>query len=143
MKRVIILSIATFALAGCSFLTEGVRQDISVSTTPSGANCTFMRMGQKVAEINPTPGSATIRKDKHDLSVECEKEGYQKAVMANKSDVAAASFGNILIGGIPGVITDVATGASNKYDTKMEIVLVPVAAEPETLSEAETGPLIN
>lgn len=143
MIRVLTLGVAAFALAGCSFLTEGVRQDIAVSTTPSGASCAFMRSGQKIAEVNPTPGSAIIRKDKYDITVECEKEGYQKATMLNKSDVAAASFGNILIGGIPGIITDMATGANNKYDTKMDIALQPVESPTAAAAPTEMAPLTN
>jgi len=143
MVRVLILGVLSLALAGCSFLTEGVRQNISVNTTPAGADCTFIRGGQKIAEINPTPGSAIIRKAKFDITVECEKEGYQKATMLNKSDVAAASFGNILIGGVAGVITDVATGASNKYDPKMDITLQPVAQPTAAATPAEMAPLTN
>tara|TARA_R110000868_G_scaffold51796_5_gene163716 strand:- start:302 stop:733 length:432 start_codon:yes stop_codon:yes gene_type:complete len=143
MIRVLTLGVAAFALAGCSFLTEGVRQDISVSTTPSGAACVFMRGGQKIAEVNPTPGSAIIRKDKHDITVECEKEGYQKATMLNESDVAAASFGNIIIGGVPGIITDLATGASNKYDPKMNITLQAVENPTAAVSPTAMAPLTN
>ena len=144
MIRVMTLGVAAFALSGCAFLTEGVRQDISVSTTPSGASCAFMQGGQKIAEVNPTPGSAIIRKSKYDITVECEKEGYQKATMLNKSDVAAASFGNILIGCAVGVVTDIATGASNKYDPKMEITLqadaTPTIVAPTEMAPVKTGP---
>ena len=142
MIRVLTLGVAAFALSGCSFLTEGVRQDISVSTTPAGASCAFMQGGKKIAEVNPTPGSAIIRKSKYDIMVECEKEGYQKATMLNKSDVAAASFGNLIIGGVPGVITDMAT--SNKYDPQMDITLeaavTPSTVAPTKMAPVETGP---
>ena len=143
MKRVLTLGIAAVALSGCAFVTEGVRQDISVNTTPQGANCAFMRSGQKIAEVNPTPGSATIRKTKDDITLECEKDGYQKATLANKSDFAAATVCNVIIGGLVGVVVDVATGSVNKYDDKMDIVLQPVPTPTAEVTPKETGPLTN
>jgi hypothetical protein len=137
MKRVILLGSVAFALAGCSTVTEGTRQNISVNTTPPGANCTFMRQGASLGSVNPTPGTLKIRKLKYDISVECEKPGYQKVTAMNHSSVAAATFGNILIGGVAGWIVDSATGSDNKYDSVVNLTMTPVA----TTSIAPVAPM--
>ncbi len=53
----------------------------------------------------------------------CEKEGYRTGEAAVESDIAAMTFGNIILGGGIGVVIDAASGASNKYDPASHIVL--------------------
>lgn len=148
MKRAILLGSVAFALAGCSTVTEGTRQNISVNTSPPGANCTFMRQGASIGSINPTPGTLKIRKLKYDITVECEKEGYQKTTAINHSSVAAATFGNILIGGVAGWIVDSSTGSDNKYDSVVNMTLPPISASATPapsapVAQASGAPLTN
>jgi hypothetical protein len=89
-------------LGACSSIIEGTSQKIMVNTNPSGADCAFVREGVSIARVNPTPGAATIKKTKHDMNIVCNLEGYQEAVFWNKSDVAGATLGNILLGGFVG-----------------------------------------
>lgn len=112
---------------GCSSVLEGTTQDIVVSTKPSGADCDFVRGGHTIARVSPTPGSATVDKTRHDITIQCELEGYRKATYLNKSDYAAASFGNLIAGGIIGVGVDAVSGAQNKYTSPVNIVLTPEA----------------
>lgn len=71
-----------------------------------------------------------IEKSKHDISVECSKEGYQMATFNNHSDVAGATVGNVLLGGLIGWGIDSATGSDNKYEGNVNITLVPVVPAP-------------
>jgi hypothetical protein len=43
------------------------------------------------------------------------------------SEFQAATFGNILLGGIIGVAVDAASGAMNKYPEQVSFVMVPVS----------------
>lgn len=106
-----------------------------MNTNPEGANCSLNREGVSIARISPTPGAATIQKTKHDITISCEKESFHEATYFNKSDVAGATVGNIILGGGIGWIIDSASGADNKYTSPVNITLVP-------LTEPKPAPMV-
>lgn len=122
MKKFILLA-AVSALAGCSSIIEGTSQELLINTTPEGANCALEREGQVIGRVSETPGGITVKKSKHDITVICTKKGYETAKFFNKSDVAGATVGNIILGGGIGWAIDSANGADNKYTTPMNITL--------------------
>lgn len=124
-KTLIPLLALSFSTAGCSSIIEGTSQELTVNTNPSGASCSLERQGASIARIDPTPGAATIKKTKYDITVKCDKDGYQQATYLNHSGAAGATFGNIILGGGIGWAIDSASGADNKYDTPVNITLVP------------------
>jgi hypothetical protein len=97
-----------------------------VNTNPAGAACSLNRQGSSIARIEPTPGAATIKKTKYDITIVCNKEGFQEATYLNHSGAAGATFGNIVLGGGIGWAIDSASGADNKYDTPVNLTLVRV-----------------
>ncbi len=123
MRSFLALSLSLFVLASCSSIVEGTSQEIVINTTPEGANCALEREGQVIGRVNPTPGAITVKKTKHDITIICTKSGYQKATFMNKSDVAGATVGNIILGGGIGWAIDSASGADNKYTTPVNITL--------------------
>ena len=118
------LAAAGLLLAGCSSIIEGTTQEVFVNTNPAGAACDFLRQGQRIARVDPTPGATTIKKTKHDIVIECTLDGYQKATYHNKSDAAQATFGNIVLGGGIGWAIDSASGADNKYTSPVNLTLL-------------------
>ncbi len=116
-------------MSGCSSIVEGTSQQIHVNTDPTGANCALKRQNIVIAQINPTPGAAKIEKTKYDITIVCDKDGYQEATYLNKSGAAAATFGNILAGGGIGWAIDSASGADNKYESDVSIVLTPATKQ--------------
>lgn len=137
MLRAFFIAGVVLALGGCSTVVDGTSQTLGVNTSPAGASCVFNRNGQQIAKIDPTPGTVEIQKTKHDIIVECDKAGYQTATFINKSDVNAATFGNIIIGGGIGWAIDSATGSDNKYQATMNLTLAPEAAPPAPVAENE------
>jgi hypothetical protein len=121
---------AASSVTGCASIIEGTSQEILVNTNPAGANCAFEREGSVIARIAQTPGGATIRKTKHDITVRCTKEGYQEATYLNNSGAAGATFGNIVLGGGIGWAIDSASGSDNKYDGVVNLSMVPVGGAP-------------
>jgi len=117
--------LSLLATTACSTIIEGRSQQLTINTNPPEASCILLRQSLPIATINSTPGSAYIEKTKYDITVECTKEGYQKATYLNHSGVAGATFGNIALGGLIGWGVDSATGADNKYETPMNVTLVP------------------
>ena len=134
-----ILMLAVLPCAACSSIIEGTSQQIQVVTNPAGASCTFMREGQPIGTVNPTPGSVLIKKDKHDITVLCDKQGFQQATYLNHSGAAGATFGNIIAGGGIGWAVDSASGADNKYDGVVNMSLVPAAGAAPAPAAAPAG----
>ncbi len=126
--RIVLLLICAVPLGACSSIIEGTSQEIAVNTNPSGAECNFIREGRSIGRISRTPSALTIKKTKHDITIECDLDGYQTATFHNKSDVADATFGNIVLGGGIGWAIDSASGADNMYTSPVNITLVPLKA---------------
>jgi len=111
--------------AGCATLTKGSSQAITVNTDPSGAMCTMTRDAKPVAVVNSTPGSVPVEKARGTIAVLCQKQGYQDAAGALAAEFQPMTFGNILFGGIVGVVVDAASGAMNQYPESVTISLIP------------------
>ena len=71
--KTIVSLFALVSLSACSSIIEGTSQEILVNTNPAGANCSLVREGTSIGRIDPTPGAVTIKKTKHDITVECSK----------------------------------------------------------------------
>ena len=123
---------ACVLLGACSTIIEGRNQQIVVNTNPPGADCAFYRQSAKIGTVQNTAGSALIEKSKYDIWIACVKQGYQQAAYLNHSGVAGATLGNIILGGGIGWAIDSATGSDNKYDSPVNITMVPVQpGQPE------------
>ncbi|MHC5536862.1 hypothetical protein ACYOEI_01150 [Singulisphaera rosea] len=113
------------SLSACSCIIEGTTQQITINTNPAGADCTLKRQEEVLGHVNPTPGSLLVKKTKYDINISCDKKGYQTATYLNHSGAAGATAGNIILGGGIGWAIDSAAGADNKYDSPVNITLVP------------------
>lgn len=119
-----------FLLSACASITEGTTQDISVVTNPAGATCVFERQGMNIGMIVSTPATLNIPKRKYDVTIKCNKPGYQEASYLNHSGLTAVIAANVatdllLTAGLSSII-DSSTGADNKYDSAVNITLIPV-----------------
>ena len=109
-----------------------------------GASCVLEREGQPIATISTTPGSVLIRKTKYDITIKCRKEGFEEAMYLDHSGLASGSVaGNvaadlILTAGLSSIV-DSASGADNKYDSPVNITLIPSSAMPK-MSTPPTAP---
>lgn len=137
------VSFAAICLSGCVSVFEGTSQDISVVTNPSGARCAFKRDdGKDMGSVEATPAKLTVRKSKYDLTITCKKEGYQDAAFVNHSGTSATIAANVavdllLTAGISSIV-DSANGADNKYDSVVNITMIPlntVAPAPGALAQ--------
>jgi hypothetical protein len=121
--------------AGCSSIIEGTSQEIQVNTFPSGASCIFLRRGQPIATVAPTPGSALVKKTKDQIKIVCDKPGYASATLADQSGMAAAAAADVLLP-VLGTAVDSASGADNKYDSPVNLTLAKEAAPPPAPTQA-------
>lgn len=124
LRHVGVLTVAAVGVSACSSIVDGTTQQLFITTTPTGGNCDITRQGTTIGKVNPTPGNVVVEKTKHDITINCVKEGYHTSTYFNKSGVAAATFGNIILGGGIGWAIDSASGADNKYTSPINIDLV-------------------
>jgi hypothetical protein len=97
MIRAIFACAAMLLLSACATIVEGTSQDLSVNTNPAGARCTVNRAGQKIGQVNPTPGIVKVDKTRDDITLVCDKDGYQQATFLVHSGLETATIGNVFI----------------------------------------------
>ena len=108
MKQIlsIFLTLTLFLLqSGCASIVSGRNQDISVRSNPPGASVEIdgMPMGK-------TPVTTEVkRKKRHQIKI--EKQGYLEETRTTKKGFNWWFAGNVIFGGIIGIIIDFATGA--------------------------------
>ena len=112
--KIIPLIIYLFLLSNCASIISDANQPISVDT-PScrGAKCT-LNNSNGVYFLQSTPGTVSVEKAYGDLTVTCEKDG-QTFTSIHKSKANVATYGNILLGGIPGALIDGGSGKGYDY----------------------------
>jgi hypothetical protein len=144
MKFAFVAAIAAagMMLSGCATVFEGTSQEITVVSNPSGASCVFERQGLPIGTIPSTPGVLNIRKSKYDVMIKCNKPGYAEADYLNHSGTTATIAANVaadlvLTAGLSSIV-DSADGADNKYDSAVNVTLLPAlpAAAPASLPTA-------
>jgi hypothetical protein len=94
--------------AGCATIMHGSKQDVAVSSTPSGASVSVdnQPMGNTPTTVNLT------RKDRHVISIEAP--GYRKYDLQLTRGTSGWVWGNLVFGGIPGLAIDAITGSLYK-----------------------------
>ncbi|MFZ5609715.1 MAG: hypothetical protein ACOY99_08895 [Pseudomonadota bacterium] len=142
IQSIIVLAPMMAVLGSCASIISGTSQEITINTNPTGAKCLLERNGQPLAKVD-TPETITIKKTKHDITVTCDKDGFETATYFVKSEIQDATWGNIVAGGGIGWAIDSASGADNKYERYVNVTLVPkglteIAKKP-TASQATEG----
>ncbi|WP_158745104.1 hypothetical protein [Acidisphaera sp. L21] len=112
-------------LSGCAAILEGTVQTITVRTAPIGASCTATRRGDVIAQIASTPAQIQFHRDGGDITVTCQKPGWDPTVSVFEANFNGVTFGNLIIGGEVGLIVDAASGANWAYDQDRTILMNP------------------
>lgn len=116
----------SIVFAGCSTIVKGTEQQVSVSTPGvPGAMCQLTSPGVGTRTVQ-TPGNIILPKSKHNVAVTCRAQCYGDGVATLASHTEVMTAGNVLFGGIIGLGVDAASGAMNKYDPAVEVVMSPM-----------------
>ena len=106
--RILGLGLCAVLFAGCSTITTGTTQPVSVVTPGAdGATCE----------------QAVLPKSQHSVRVFCRKECYTEGEGIINSTFEEMTAGNLLVGGVVGVAVDASSGAMNRYDNRVEIAM--------------------
>ena len=126
MKKVMLLAVVLIGMVlvqGCGTIMSGTTKTVHVSSSPNGAD--FQIVNSRLIPIvnGVTPQNVTLKRNMR-YSVTFEKENYQDQIVPIKMGINVWVFGNVLFGGIPGVIIDAISGASNDIKD-VHVVLMP------------------
>jgi hypothetical protein len=107
---------AILPVAGCASIISGRHAEVTINSFPSDAHVVVRdKRGREVANAITPATVALKRKDKFIFparyTATIEAPGYQPVCVPIGSTVNPWILGNIVIGGIPGLIVDNATGA--------------------------------
>src|SRR6185295_15117491 len=129
--RPVLALLAASLLSGCGAIIQGTRQEITVTSTPSGARCDLKRPnGSIAATVERTPETVRVRKTGDDLMLHCALAGYLPAELPLPSGYGYAVFGNVVLGYGPGWAVDHLSGSDNQYPHEAHVTLVPAAPKP-------------
>lgn len=102
------------ATAGCATIVQGKHQEVSISSSPTGAQVVV-----DSSSVGDTPVVVKLtRKNKHTIRIALE--GYQPYDLITTRGTSGWVWGNIVFGGLIGLIVDASTGAF--YEVKPEMV---------------------
>jgi hypothetical protein len=104
MNRIIAGCVAVVLLSACASIIHGTRQDVGVSSSPTGAQVVIDN-----AAPAKTPYIAKLsRKDSHIVKI--SMDGYAPAELTLTKSVSGWVWGNLVFGGLIGLAVDAMTG---------------------------------
>jgi len=113
MLKTITTATLAITLVGCASITKGTQQTLIFNLEPEQTRCVLTRDGDgEIGTITTKNTTITVGKDKDDIIVKCNADGYQQKVIRLTSSAETA--------GVVGValdlgITDMITGAMWSY----------------------------
>jgi hypothetical protein len=124
LKTIALFLAAIFLLSSCASIVSKSSYPLSINSTPSNATISITdKKGQEIF-LGNTPAVVKLKAgsgffSKAEYQVRFSSPGYDDKVVPVLFDLDGWYFGNILLGGIIGMlIVDPATGAMWKIDTE-------------------------
>ena len=114
--KLTVILVSGIYITGCASIMHGPMQNVAIGSSPDGANAHFKPKSPKGEEITvKTPATVSLhRKFAYDVTV--EKEGYQPQTRQITKTMDGWLLGNIILGGLIGIIIDAITGSTNKLE---------------------------
>lgn len=127
--RIVGIAALCAVVGGCASVARGTTENISILSTPPGAEATVS--GLDVPTACMTPCSVVVKRNA-DISVAFQKEGYAPQTVQLTKEIqstgAAGFAGNVLIGGLVGMGVDAYTGAATDHKPNpVAVTLEPLA----------------
>lgn len=134
------LLILPLLLSACASIIEGSSDTVSIATVPpSQSSCSLSNQRGSWGGI--ASAGATVKRSRTTLDVACTDaatgvQGQQKL----ESGVEPWVFGNILFGGVPGLVTDWITGAAYDYPDNVTVPMGTTQATMEPQPQILSAP---
>ncbi len=125
-KSILAIFLFTFFIS-CSTLTKNPQTPLTIitvcagSSKPHPAQCIVSN--PYIHKEVTTPAVVAIERSSHDLNIKCSIENkiFGEAIISSNTDLDVA--GNIVIGGVIGVVTDFISGNAYEYQPKVQLLL--------------------
>lgn len=110
LRRSIVAFTIAALLTGCGTIVHGTTQEVGFSSDPSGANVEVDGLDK-----GSTPVTVELsRKDTH--TAKFELDGYEPYELTINRKTSGWVAGNIIFGGLIGLVVDASTGGMYKLD---------------------------
>jgi len=132
-KRILFAALIVFCLAifyfSCASIIHGTKQSITINSTPTQAVFEVKTEGGAIVFHGYTPATVSLdRKNAYDVTIYLD--GYQPASLHISKNFDPIFLGNILLGGIIGMVVDYAKGAMYKLSPEtINIMLITASKE--------------
>lgn len=130
------VSFIAFNLHGCATIVSGTTQTINVNSSPAGATVKAEPGGIKTT----TPGKLVLKRSTGPYKITFSLDQYEPYSATLITETNGWAWGNLLFGGIIGVIVDGSTGAATKLspDT-LNVTLVKSKITPSETVDNTLG----
>jgi hypothetical protein len=123
---------ALLALVGCASIISGRQAEVAFDSVPANAEVVIRdKAGRTVASLR-TPGVVSLKRNRRFFmparyTADIVAPGYHAAQVPIRSTINPWIVGNVVVGGIPGLIVDAATGAAwMPRDSQISQQLLPL-----------------
>jgi len=129
MKKIILIGFILGCLSGCASIVSKTEYDVAITSNPGQANFTIVNKKGEQVFSGVTPATATLKSSAgyfqgQSYTVKFTKEGYADQTFTLKSTVDGWYIGNIVFGGLLGLLViDPATGAMYNLPKNISVTL--------------------
>ena len=120
MKKILFAFVIVGLLSSCATIMTGTTSQVSFDSNPKGAQIYAVTKKGKI-EIGTTPTVSTISKTTK--SIEFRMDKYYKETVYIQTTLNGWYFGNLILGGIPGMAVDLISGGYINLPDKVEATL--------------------
>lgn len=130
-KNIVAMTLALGLASGCSSIISKSDYAVAVNSSPDGANFSITNKAGLKVQSGVTPSIVTLKSSSgyfkgEAYTIELKKDGYSSKTFTLSSTVDGWYFGNILFGGLIGMlIVDPATGAMYNLPARADVSLDP------------------
>lgn len=119
--------VIAIALSGCATIFKGTNQDIRITSTPANATVVIKTSGGVEVFNGTTPATAKLPKKKEYI-VTVKMDGYKETNVMVNQGFEAWTIGNLLCGGVIGLVIDAVDGAMWKLEPDQIMVTLATAS---------------
>jgi len=139
-NRLLCLVVLAAMSTACSSIISDTDYPVALNSSPDGATFRVTNRAGQDVHSGLTPATVTLRSSAgyfrgESYTIHLSKAGYSERVHTLSSSIDGWYWGNILLGGIIGMlIVDPATGAMYNLPTRVDVSLDPSVASSEVTS---------
>ncbi len=117
--------------SGCASIVSDNESTTYIETIPEKARCELH--GQDFIRVVATPNSIHLPANAAPITIACAAEGHRNTTEPLDTEADGWILGNIIFGGLVGVVIDAARGAGQKFPDRVTVFL-----EPELFATAQS-----